>query len=378
MTQAPPPADMRMQRSSRDASTVPTVLADWLAPLLPTGAEPGVTLHSGVDANGMSSETMLLDVDWTEGGEPRHGEYVARVAPAAADFPVFPTYELQDRYDAMRIVAEASDVPVPAVRWMEPTGEVLGTPFFLMDRVVGLIPQDVLPYHGSPWTPSGSRRSGPGRGRSRSMARTSPWTRTAGSAPATGRGGVRPVGEAEPQGRPADPPFEGMWWLYVPLRFDDFAVILIMQEDPSGHRVLNDCTRVWKDGRVEQLGWPLVTIRHASGTRVPTGASIRCTTPDGKPLDLEVESRLAVPLHVGGGYGGDSDRTHGMWKGPGFTERRTYDLTADDVAGRVMFGVIDHVGRATCDAAEGWGLFEHGAIGRHDPSGFADFFTLAP
>ncbi len=44
-----------------------------------------------------------------------------------------------------------------------------------------------------------------------------------------------------------------------------------------------------------------------------------------------------------------------------------------------MFGVIDHVGRAVCRAApEGWGLFEHGALGRHDPSGFADWFTLAP
>ena len=47
-----------------------------------------------------------------------------------------------------------------------------------------------------------------------------------------------------------------------------------------------------------------------------------------------------------------------------------------------MFGVIDHVGRALCsdggDGAEGWGLFEHGMIGRHDPSGFTGFFTLAP
>ena len=43
-----------------------------------------------------------------------------------------------------------------------------------------------------------------------------------------------------------------------------------------------------------------------------------------------------------------------------------------------MFGVIDHVGRAMCDGAEGWGLFEHGAIGRHDPSGFKDYFDLAP
>ena len=26
----------------------------------------------------------------------------------------------------------------------------------------------------------------------------------------------------------------------------------------------------------------------------------------------------------------------------------------------------------------GWGLFEHGALGRHDPSGFADWLSVAP
>ena len=152
MTQAPPPADMRMQRSSRDPSTLPERLAGWLASVLPAGAEPIVTVHGGTDANGMSSETIPLDVDWTEGGERRHGEYVARVAPAAEDLPVFPSYALQDQYDAMRLVGELTDVPVPAVRWMEPSGEVLGTPFFLMDRVDGVVPQDVLPYNfGDNW-----------------------------------------------------------------------------------------------------------------------------------------------------------------------------------------------------------------------------------
>ncbi|WP_309649702.1 phosphotransferase family protein [Nocardioides sp.] len=152
MTQAPPPADMKLQRSSRDAATVPALLADWLATLLPAGADPHVVLHSGIDANGMSSETMILDATWTEDGEPRRGEFVARVAPAAADFPVFPSYALQEQYDAMRLVGELTDVPVPAVRWMEPTGSVLGTPFFLMDRVDGVIPQDVLPYNfGDNW-----------------------------------------------------------------------------------------------------------------------------------------------------------------------------------------------------------------------------------
>ena len=38
----------------------------------------------------------------------RVGEYVARVAPAVEDLPVFPNYALQDQYDTMRIVGECS------------------------------------------------------------------------------------------------------------------------------------------------------------------------------------------------------------------------------------------------------------------------------
>jgi hypothetical protein len=45
-------------------------------------------------------------------------------------------------------------------------------------------------------------------------------------------------------------------------------------------------------------------------------------------------------------------------------------------------GVIDHVGRAFCrdgaaEPVESWGLFEHGALGRHDPSGFSDWLSVA-
>lgn len=152
MTQGPPPADFTMQRSSRDAANIPKALAEWLATQLPAGAEPTVVLHTGIAANGMSSETLLLDATWTEKGGQREARYVARVAPAAEDVPVFPSYRLEDQYDAMRLAAEHSDVPVPAVRWIEPTGSVLGTPFFLMDRVDGAVPPDVLPYNfGDNW-----------------------------------------------------------------------------------------------------------------------------------------------------------------------------------------------------------------------------------
>jgi aminoglycoside phosphotransferase (APT) family kinase protein len=56
-------------------------------------------------------------------------------------------YALQDQYDAMRIVGERTSVPVPEVGLFEPTGEVLGTPFFLMRRIDGIVPPDVPPYN---------------------------------------------------------------------------------------------------------------------------------------------------------------------------------------------------------------------------------------
>lgn len=194
--------------------------------------------------------------------------------------------------------------------------------------------------------------------------------------------GIRPVGEAEPSGAPSDPPFEGMWWLYVPMRFEHFAVVVILQEDPDGYRTLNDCHRIWPDGRVEQLGWPRVQVHYPSGGRMPTGATLRCTSGAGEEIGIEVGSLLAAPLHVGGGYGGDPDWTHGMWKGEKFAERLTYRLDDEAVRGRLMFGCTDHVGRAVLSEGgrevEGWGLFEHFCIGRHDPSGFTDFFDVAP
>lgn len=195
--------------------------------------------------------------------------------------------------------------------------------------------------------------------------------------------GIRTSGESEPAGRPADPPFEGSWWLYIPMAFDDFGLVLIIQELPSGHRILNDCKRIWPDGKVEQLGWPHIDIHYQSGSRTPTGATINATTADRKPIRFDVESKLAVPIHVGAGYAPNSEWLHGMWKGEKFVERVTYDMADPAIVGMANFGVNDHVGRALCHEegkapVEGWGLFEHGAFGRHDPSGFKDWFDVAP
>jgi aminoglycoside phosphotransferase (APT) family kinase protein len=136
----------RLQRSGRDNSTLPDALSGWLATMLPSGTAPQVSVESGIDSNGMSSETIVLSVHLDEGAGPVEQRLVARVAPSAQDVPVFESYRLDHQFEVMRLVAEATDVPVPRVRWLEPTGSVLGTPFFLMDHVEGIVPPDVMPY----------------------------------------------------------------------------------------------------------------------------------------------------------------------------------------------------------------------------------------
>ena len=136
----------RLQRSSRDVTTLPAVMSKWLSTVSPGGAKPEVTVESGVHSTGMSSETIILTARWQQAGQPIEQKLVARVAPTAEDVQVFPTYRLDHQFEVIRKVAELTDVPVPRVRWLETTGEVLGTPFFVMDYVHGVVPPDVMPY----------------------------------------------------------------------------------------------------------------------------------------------------------------------------------------------------------------------------------------
>jgi aminoglycoside phosphotransferase (APT) family kinase protein len=136
----------RLEHSSRDLTALPEVMSKWLSTVLPGGATPEITVESGVDSNGMSSETIILAGRWEEDGEQREQKFVARVAPTQQDVPVFSSYRMDHQFDVIRIVGETTDVPVPPVRWLEPTGSVLGTQFFLMDYVDGRVPPDVMPY----------------------------------------------------------------------------------------------------------------------------------------------------------------------------------------------------------------------------------------
>ena len=141
-----------LQRSSRDPEGLRQRLEAWLATRLPAGAGPAIGPLAGTAANGMSSETLLFDAEWTHHGARRSERLVARVAPDPHDVPVFPRYDLDRQYEAMRLVDRLTTVPVPAVWWSEPDPAPLGMPFFVMGQVDGRVPSDVPPYNfGDSW-----------------------------------------------------------------------------------------------------------------------------------------------------------------------------------------------------------------------------------
>ena len=139
--------------STRDPEELRQRLEAWLATQLEPGADPLVSgLHSP-ERNGMSSETVLFDLESRAAdGTRQTSPYVARLAPEASAVPVFPTYDFDKQFHIMRLVAAGTSAPVPAAPWFEPDASVVGSPFFVMERVEGDVPPDVMPYNfGDSW-----------------------------------------------------------------------------------------------------------------------------------------------------------------------------------------------------------------------------------
>jgi aminoglycoside phosphotransferase (APT) family kinase protein len=152
MTIPTSPEQREIKRSSRDPEMLRAALERWLAGRLDHGASPAVLDLEATSTNGLSSDTILFTAGWTHEGADRRERLVARIAPDPGDVPVFPHYDLRRQFEVMRLVAERTSVPVPRVWWYEPSADVIGAPFFVMERVDGIVPPDVMPYNfGDNW-----------------------------------------------------------------------------------------------------------------------------------------------------------------------------------------------------------------------------------
>jgi aminoglycoside phosphotransferase (APT) family kinase protein len=132
----------------RDLEQTHVRLLRWLATKLPGARALELSALSGPAATGFSNDTLLFDLAFQDEGRRVERPLVCRIQPAG--FGIFPRYDVAQQYrimDALR----GTDVPVPEMVWLEADPAVLGSPFFVMERIAGQIPSDNPPYHAAGW-----------------------------------------------------------------------------------------------------------------------------------------------------------------------------------------------------------------------------------
>jgi aminoglycoside phosphotransferase (APT) family kinase protein len=141
----------KMTVTERSIPALTAALQDWLASRAAHPGRPVVRRVAMPDSGGLSSTSVLFEAAWPGEGPQHNGRYVARMAPEPSAVPVFPRYDLPTQFEVISGVAACCDVPLPTLRWNEPDGGPLGTPFFVMDQVDGRIPLDNPPYVFTGW-----------------------------------------------------------------------------------------------------------------------------------------------------------------------------------------------------------------------------------
>jgi aminoglycoside phosphotransferase (APT) family kinase protein len=105
--------------------------------------------HEGRPGSGFSAETTIFAASWVAGGEPRRDRFVLR--KETPDPPVYPsqvpgmTVEVDIQYRIMSALA-GSDVPLAPLVGYEADASVLGSPFYVMGFVEGVVPIEAPMY----------------------------------------------------------------------------------------------------------------------------------------------------------------------------------------------------------------------------------------
>ena len=183
--------------------------------------------------------------------------------------------------------------------------------------------------------------------------------------------GIRPVGESEHPGIRVTDTAGGFFWIYAPVRFEDHALVTIIQERPDGERVMSDAHRAFPVGsgrEPEWLGRPEHDLRFEPGTRKVIGATLSYFGARGKKTaEVEVETLLAFPLLLGTGYGLEPDWKHGMYQGDLVIQGQ--QIPATD-ASYMDWGLTEYAAKFTYQGQVGYGMFECAVMGPHQQYGF--------
>ena len=198
--------------------------------------------------------------------------------------------------------------------------------------------------------------------------------------------GVRPVGEPQ-GGAPGllnnEP---GVYWVWNPINFGDVSTQFGTFEDRDGHptQVSADMVPLYDDPKAIPQGedpglLKMTEVKHqlewASGTRRADAGHFQLADKAGNNHDYSVESTGLVFYTLGIGYN-HPEWGHAVWKDELATGREEWALSEINPL-EYHFLHTHQVVRATMGERSGMGILETMVIGRHDPSGFKDFFDGA-
>ena len=124
--------------TGRDPREVRTRLAPWLADRM---GLPGLRVGAvEVPAtSGVANETLLVEACWTSRGQECRQGLAVRVAPGR---PLFPGRSFRNQFLVQEALHAEPGVAVPPLIGYEEDPAVLGSPFFVAERVDGLVPGD--------------------------------------------------------------------------------------------------------------------------------------------------------------------------------------------------------------------------------------------
>lgn len=126
-----------------DPEVVRAKLKSWFQSKHPRAQELSVSPFK-MAGNGLSNQTYFVDLEWQENGKKKLERLVIRWIPKAS-FTLYYKYDMREQYLLMKHLAK-TDVPVPKTRWLVEDESVIGSTFYIVDRVEGWAPGEYPHY----------------------------------------------------------------------------------------------------------------------------------------------------------------------------------------------------------------------------------------
>jgi aminoglycoside phosphotransferase (APT) family kinase protein len=132
----------------RDLHALVPPLEAWLGTRL--GAKAEVSDFSLPVGAGTSNETIFFTATWVEGQQTKARDLVLRIHPRQ-EYQLFLRPRFRMQFELLEALSHHNLVRVPTVLWYEEDTDLVGQPFFVMERLRGRVPVSMPVYNVAGW-----------------------------------------------------------------------------------------------------------------------------------------------------------------------------------------------------------------------------------